>query len=249
MINLNVWVKLIRNLYICQSENQSDSLVEALNSVRGGPKILSFVNAHAAMLGLSDESFASNLLVSNYLLRDGIGVKLLLMANGVAPGLNMNGSDFIPTLIRSYGCNRRIALLGTRANTLSVIRMDLESKGYQHVTVLDGFQNDDEYLNHIQNYRPELVILAMGMPKQERVARKISEHFPSEDLLIVNGGAVLDFMSGHVARAPVLLRKIGLEWLYRFLKEPRRMFYRNVGAVFFCTMFIGTVGSSERVWQ
>jgi len=231
--NLNVWVRLIRELHICRCRTDSDTLIESLLCSQGTPRVLSFINAHAAMMSLADDEFSSDLLCSDYLLRDGVGMKFLLNAVGVNSGLNMNGSDFIPKLILSYDRRKRIALMGTNDEVLSEVFKKLSALGFESISVIDGFQPDYEYVQHVQDNLPGFVILAMGMPKQERIARKISFQFPGEDMLIVNGGAVLDFISGKVTRAPIPFRKSGLEWLYRFLREPQRMFSRNVRAIAF----------------
>ena len=67
----------------------------------------------------------------------------------------------------------------------------------------------------------------MGMPKQEYLSKKIKD-FYKEKLIIINGGAILDFMTGKIKRAPKVFSKIGLEWLYRLYLEPSRLFRRYV---------------------
>lgn len=66
----------------------------------------------------------------------------------------------------------------------------------------------------------------MGMPKQEAVAAKLAAI--GGPCLIVCGGAILDFLGGKVSRAPEWLRRLGGEWLYRLLREPKRLFMRYV---------------------
>jgi hypothetical protein len=72
-----------------------------------------------------------------------------------------------------------------------------------------------------------LIILGMGMPRQEIVALALRAalHRPC---LIVCGGAILDFLGGRVPRAPRLLQGLGLEWAWRLAREPRRLFRRYV---------------------
>jgi len=95
------------------------------------------------------------------------------------------------------------------------------------IVVADGFQPDGFYLKLAANARPDLIILGMGMPKQERVAHRL-KHGLNYDVAIVCGGAILDFLSGHVPRAPSWMRSTGLEWAYRLSLEPKRLFRRYV---------------------
>jgi len=74
--------------------------------------------------------------------------------------------------------------------------------------------------------QPELIVLGMGMPKQEAVAAELA--VTGGPCLIVCGGAILDFLGGKVSRAPEWLRRLGGEWLYRLLREPKRLFMRYV---------------------
>jgi len=69
--------------------------------------------------------------------------------------------------------------------------------------------------------------MAMGMPKQEEVSVRLREAL-AHPVLIVNGGAILDYIGGKVPRAPRLMRQVGMEWLFRLAVEPRRLFSRYV---------------------
>src|SRR5439155_10617153 len=74
--------------------------------------------------------------------------------------------------------------------------------------------------------RPDLLLVALSNPLQERW---LARHTPALDVKVAMGvGALFDFMSGSVPRAPRLLRTLRLEWLFRLLLEPRRMFRRYV---------------------
>jgi exopolysaccharide biosynthesis WecB/TagA/CpsF family protein len=65
----------------------------------------------------------------------------------------------------------------------------------------------------------------MGMPKQELLSATIARELPGP-MLIVNGGAILDFLAHRVPRAPRVMRNLGLEWLFRLLIEPTRLWRR-----------------------
>lgn len=92
---------------------------------------------------------------------------------------------------------------------------------------INGFQDDARYAEALSNNPAKMVLLAMGMPKQERVAKAIVQQDVSPRL-IVCGGAILDFIAEKVQRAPEIFRKYGMEWAYRLGQEPRRLFKRYV---------------------
>jgi len=74
--------------------------------------------------------------------------------------------------------------------------------------------------------RPDLVLVAFGSPKQERVIHKLRSRLPQAWWIGV--GISLSFIAGHVRRAPPLVQALGLEWVHRLVQEPRRLFRRYV---------------------
>lgn len=187
-----------------------------------GPFVISFVNAHAVNLACEDNAFFESLVASDLLLRDGQGMKILCQALAIDPGANMNGTDLIPRLLAHYR-RRRVALCGTREPFLGRAAERID----RAVLVLDGFLPISDYAPAVNEARPDLVVLGMGMPKQEKVASELKQLL-SHDVVIINGGAILDFMAGRFSRAPQWMRGLGLEWAYRLVKEPKRLFTRYV---------------------
>jgi hypothetical protein len=219
------FMALMDRIRIIDDEAAEQSLLDELTRP-GRPFILSFVNAHAVNLGWNQPGMLEGLMRSDLVLRDGIGVKLGLQAFHRPYGLNMNGTDFIPKIARAYR-GRRVALFGTRSPWLDNARRTLEEWGLIIVACHDGFDPPETYLRLAAETTPELIIMAMGMPKQEQVSVKLREAL-SHPVLIVNGGAILDYIGGKVPRAPVVMRKVGMEWLFRLAVEPRRLFSRYV---------------------
>lgn len=193
---------------------------------KGDTKVVSFLNAHAVNLCNGNIDFHWSLINSDFLLRDGIGVKIACKYFDYDPACNMNGTDLIPLLIKKYeSLSFKVYFLGSTpdvSNSLS--GQYLTSKKHFFI---DGFRSDEEYLGFIDNSEPALVILGMGMPKQELLSLKIKAS-KDQNLLIVNGGAIIDRLSGIQKRGPRFLYDNGLEWLYRLYSSPRRMFGRYV---------------------
>lgn len=219
------FMTLMDRLRIVEDAAAEEALLEELAHPTR-PTILSFLNAHAVNLGWKQPGMLEGLMRSDLVLRDGIGVKLGLRAFQRPYGLNMNGTDFIPRIARQY-VGRRVALFGTRSPWLDTARRILEEWGLQVVASHEGFDPHDTYVRMATETKPDLIIMAMGMPKQEEVSVKLREAL-THPVLIVNGGAILDYIGGKVPRAPKLMRQTGLEWLFRLAVEPRRLFGRYV---------------------
>jgi len=189
------------------------------------PRVLGFVNAHAVNLCAADAAAQWAFMRVDVLLRDGIGMKLMMRMLGGAPGLNMNGTDLIPELMAQP--HLRVALYGGRPGVAEAAAKNAVARGVNIVAARHGFAPEHTYLHWMEEDAPDLLILAMGMPLQEKLALKLraASHTPR---LIVCGGAILDFLAGRISRAPRWLRRIGLEWAYRLALEPRRLFMRYV---------------------
>jgi exopolysaccharide biosynthesis WecB/TagA/CpsF family protein len=194
--------------------------------------IVSFVNAHAVNLACRNEPFCDALRSADVLLRDGAGVKILMRAMRREPGRNMVGTDLIPQIVAAVG-SKSVALYGSSAQVAELAAAALRRQGVAPVTHCDGFQTAQYYVERVKTDMPRVLVLGMGMPKQELIAEAIRKQYAGP-LLILNGGAILDYMAGRFRRAPGYLRHLGLEWLFRLYLEPGRLWRRYlVGNVSF----------------
>jgi len=201
------------------------TLLDKLSRV-SRPFVVSFLNQHGFNLAWSNSDFCQMLMDADVLLRDGIGISACLKIIGQEAGENMNGTDLIPRIAARYE-DRKVMLLGTVEPWLGRAAEVLQERGCNVVARLDGFQSESAYVDAVRAARPDLVILGMGMPKQERVAAELAKAL-DYPVLIVNGGAIIDFLGGRVERAPHWVRAARMEWGFRLVQEPRRMFGRYV---------------------
>ena len=186
---------------------------------------LAFVNQHAINLAWDDVDFRQDLLAADVLLRDGIGFKAMLCLMRRPHGLNLNGTDLIPELL-SETTSERLAIYGTEQPYLDIAAERLDAQGTARVvSSIDGFHADQTYVDDALTTQPSIIVLGMGMPKQERVARQLTATLDTPSL-VISGGAILDFIAGRVTRAPMWIQRLGLEWLFRLSLEPRRLWSR-----------------------
>lgn len=209
-------------LQLFQPGDQVDLFWKKISAVQS-PTVVSFANSHAINLAYKNQAFLSCLTKSDILLRDGSGTKLMLMYLGMNPGLNMNGTDLIPQIMAKLK-DKRYAIYGTEEPWLSKSIATISATN-NVIDSLDGFHPDAAYVEHALKSKPEVIILAMGMPKQEMVSILLKQNL-QHPCLIINGGAILDFISQRFPRAPHWIRQIGFEWLFRFSLEPKRLFKR-----------------------
>lgn len=146
----------------------------------------------------------------------------------------ISGSDLVPLLCdvaaqKGYS----IFIIGGKDGIAEQAQKRLESK-LPNIKIVGtyappmGFEKDEEELNKINSMiskaKPDLLIACFGCPKQEKW---IYENINKYDAKVsICAGATVDFLAGNVKRAPRWMSEHGLEWFYRFLQEPKRMFKR-----------------------
>jgi N-acetylglucosaminyldiphosphoundecaprenol N-acetyl-beta-D-mannosaminyltransferase len=221
------WRQLVNAIVRVHAESGEQQLLEWL-SRPDEPVVLAFANAHAMNAAAVSKNFFEALLSADLVLRDGIGMAILLRLLNQPPGLNLNGTDLIPKILARYA-GRPIALFGTEDPYLARAQQRVMSRiapGSACIAA-HGFLDTPSYIRLAAARRPALIVLGMGMPRQEEVAAVLRDAlgFPC---LIVCGGAVIDFLGNKTSRAPRWMRLAGLEWLFRLALEPRRLFKRYV---------------------
>lgn len=217
--------RLLDKMTIVRTKDEQEILLGRLQKVER-PTIVSFINAHAANLAWRCPEFCATLAGSAIVLRDGIGMSVMLRLLGRDSGANMNGTDLIP-LVTSAFRGKRVALCGTREPYLAQAQQKAAALGADVVITMDGFRESSAYVAAMQDIRPDLIVLGMGMPKQEYVSLMLAEQL-THPCVIVNGGAILDFWANRFRRAPQLWQRLRMEWLFRMLQEPRRLWRRYI---------------------
>lgn len=212
-----------------QSVNTLDEEMDLLRRICSPtrPVAVAFANAHAMNWVAQSQSFFETLYTADWVLRDGSGVATLFRLLRRSAGRNLNGTDLIPKILELFN-GRRIAFFGTQEPYLQRgTAAACQYAPWSHFVRADGFLELEDYLELAKVQRSDLIVLGMGMPKQEAVAAALRANlgFPCT---IVCGGAIIDFLGGRTTRAPLWMRRAGMEWLYRLAKEPRRLSHRYV---------------------
>jgi N-acetylglucosaminyldiphosphoundecaprenol N-acetyl-beta-D-mannosaminyltransferase len=209
-----------------------DEAVDTILEWLKGPdsKQVCFVNADCANIAYKDTSYIEILKRADLCLADGVGLKLAgkLLSRNIAQ--NVNGTDMFPILCeRLSGTDMKLFLLGARAEVVQGV-VDWISRNHQEVQVA-GFHHgyfapDDErkIIETIRESGAHLLLVAFGAPRQDVW---ISQHIGELGIRVAIGvGGLFDFYSGRLPRAPLWMREIGFEWLYRMIQEPGRLWKR-----------------------
>lgn len=212
-----------------------DIVFARLAAGRGGQ----IITPNLDILQQCDEHASTAELIAAADLSVADGVPLLWLAQlagSPLPG-RVAGSDLVWSLAeRAAKEGRSIFLLGGDEGVAGAARRILESRfpglaiggiASPRVSFPPTQGELAEVGRVLAEAAPDLVYCAFGTPKQERLAAELAPSFPRTWFL--GCGASLSFIAGHRRRAPVLLQRLGLEWLFRMLEEPGRLARRYLG--------------------
>lgn len=146
----------------------------------------------------------------------------------------ISGSDLVP-LVCERAANKGYTMffIGGKEGIADQAKVRLE-KQYPQIKIVGtyapkfGFEKSEEELNKINrmisDVKPDILVVCFGCPKQEKF---IYENIDKYDAKIsICAGATIDFLAGNISRAPQWMSNNGLEWFYRFMQEPKRLFRR-----------------------
>jgi len=213
------------NMSNLSQENLVDILID--ETKKDDPCYIVTPNPEIVFIARTDKNFRDILNAAKYRIPDGIGIIIASKILGKPIKERVSGVDVFD-LLGDLG-KVRIYLLGSREEIVSHTAKKLKEKynNIEDIGFHDGYFNtaqNDEILTKIKEFNPHILFVGMGCPKQEEW---ISENYKktSANIVIAIGGS-FDVVSGFKKRAPLVVRKIGLEWFYRFLQEPSKRWKR-----------------------
>lgn len=203
-----------------------------------------FVNADCANIAYRNADYKRVLNEAEIVFADGIGMKIAgkMLKREIRD--NVNGTDMFPLLVKALsGTGKGIYLLGARPGVTDSVKEWIEThspetdvSGNHHGYFKDQEQTD--VIRPIKESGASLLLVAFGAPRQDMW---INEHLEQTGVKVAIGvGGLFDFFSGRIPRAPQWMRKMGMEWLYRLIQEPGRMWKRYIiGNVLFLWRVMG----------
>lgn len=189
------------------------------------------LNMNIFALAYRDNNFKKILNNANSRLVDGIGIKLLGLKSGLKMGERMTGTDFCTLLIKLAAMdNQKIMFLGGKYNT-AFDTASFFKKKYKNLIFLslsgakdikkENIKERQWIIDEINRFKPALLFIAYGSPYQEYWIDNNKQYL--KGIVCIGVGGAFNFYSGKVVRAPKIVSRIGLEWVWRLFFEPRRI--------------------------
>ncbi|MDD5596617.1 MAG: WecB/TagA/CpsF family glycosyltransferase [Victivallaceae bacterium] len=215
--------------------------IAALNAdiAAGRRRKVYYVNADCFNKAVKDENYLEILRKGDYILPDGVGVLIACKMLGFGLKENVNGTDMLPFLCRmAVEQDYSVFLFGAKPGVAALMRdrlleayPGLRIAGERH-GYFECESEEREMLEKIKSLRPDILLVALGAPVQEKWIEKHFDELPCR--LMIGVGGLFDFYSGRIKRAPMWVREIGMEWIFRLAMEPGKRFKRYlIGNILF----------------
>lgn len=197
-----------------------DQAIEYANNISG--QVVT-INPEMIDNAVKNPDFAEIINNAELVIPDGIGVELGLRILGYNVK-RIAGIEFSHKMIEECAkSNQSVALIGAKPEIVEKAKENLmkEFPSLYITYIHDGYFKDDEkVLEELKIRQPRLVLCALGSPKQEEFILKAKSLLPNA--LLIGVGGSFDVWSGEVKRAPKIYQKLGLEWFYRTVMDPKR---------------------------
>ena len=202
-----------------------DSVVSML--LNGAPRRIGFINADCVNQAASNQSYRDALWQMDVLLPDGSGLALAAAMKGRKFRSNLNGTDLFPLICEeARRTGKSIYFLGGKPGVAqsAALASQAEFPGLRIAGFDHGyFDEADEQgvVTRVNASKADVLLVAMGVPNQEKFIVRNSAALSVPVCMGVGG--LFDFVAGKIPRAPKPIRKIGMEWAWRMVCEPRRL--------------------------
>jgi N-acetylglucosaminyldiphosphoundecaprenol N-acetyl-beta-D-mannosaminyltransferase len=217
--------------------DQAEALDVMMRAVKDGNFLqVCTVNLDFLASARRDPEVATLLRDSELNVADGAPVVWLQRMLGHRSARRLAGSDLVPELMsRAAGQDARVFFLGGEGGAAveAAERMVRAKPGLQVAGVLEPAfapleeMDTEEILRCLDESCPDIVLVALGHPKQDKWISRNRAALPAS--VIIGVGGTFDIIAQRKRRAPRWMQQVGLEWLFRFLQEPRRLGGRYLG--------------------
>jgi N-acetylglucosaminyldiphosphoundecaprenol N-acetyl-beta-D-mannosaminyltransferase len=189
-------------------------------------------NVHTTVMSYDDQGYCAVQNGGIMAIPDGGPLSSVGRKRGFSNMKRTTGPDYMKEILKiSAEEGFRHYFYGSTERTLNKLSKILE-KRYPNVQVVGMYsppfrpltkEEDEEVIRMINESQADFVWIDLGAPKQERW---MADHKGKVKGLMVGVGAAFDYEAGNIERAPMWMQKANLEWLYRLLQEPKRLFKR-----------------------
>lgn len=218
------------NIAITNMEEMISYIIDNIEELSG--KYICVSNVHTTVMSYENPEYKKIQNTAVVRIPDGRPLSLVQKKKGFKEAERVTGPDLMQSIFENSKNNKlRHYFYGSTEQTLSLLEQKLRET-YPDIEIVGMYsppfrnltaEEDKEIIDKINKANPDIVWIGLGAPKQEKW---MYEHMDKINGLMIGVGAGFDFLAGNIKRAPKWMQKCSLEWLYRLLQDPKRLFTR-----------------------
>lgn len=218
------------NVNVTDMDDTVKIITENLDNIKGNYICVS--NVHTTVMSYENESYKNIQNAGFMVLPDGKPLSIISKKRGFKEAKRVTGPDLMEMIFKiSHEKGYRHYFYGSTQETLDTLEGRLKSK-YPNMIITGMYsppfrkltdKEDEEIVKNINKTNSDFVWVGLGAPKQEIW---MHNHKTKINGLMIGVGAGFDYHAGNILRAPLWMQKYSLEWLYRLLQDPKRLFKR-----------------------
>lgn len=218
------------NVAVTNMKETIQYIEDNLETLRG--KYICITNVHTTVMSYENEEYKNIQNNSALILPDGNPLSSISRKRGYKEAQRVTGPDLMGEIFKiSEEKGYKHYFYGSTEDTLKLLKIKLKEK-YPKLNVVGMYSppfkpevslESDEKLKEINNLKPDFIWVGLGAPKQEKW---MNIHKDKLNGIMIGVGAGFDYFADKIKRAPKWMQKNSLEWFYRFLQEPKRLFKR-----------------------
>lgn len=225
----------IKKVFKKTVSNCGDEIIKHIKKKAKETKFLSTLNTNSLLVLEKDKKFKEAIIASNWVIPDGYGVVFACKLLGLNIKERISGSDIFNDLNNKLNKQKKYkyVFFGSTKKTLKLISKKMKLN-YPNIKVVGCLSpsfkptfsktETDKILKYINNKRADVLWIGLTQPKQEKW---IYENYSRLNVKFAGTvGAVFDFYSGQIKRAPTIIQNLSLEWIHRIYQDPRRLWAR-----------------------
>jgi N-acetylglucosaminyldiphosphoundecaprenol N-acetyl-beta-D-mannosaminyltransferase len=232
MEKLEYYEILKTNINVTNMKETLNYIRNNLDKLRGN--YICVANVHTTVMSYENEAYRAIQNNAAMALPDGGPLSKYCRLKGIAHAERVTGPDLMGEVFKiSVENGYSHFFYGSKEKTLNSMKERLERE-YNGIQIVGMYsppyraltaKEDEEAINMINSSKPDFIWVGLGAPKQEIW---MSGHAGLVNGVMIGVGAGFDYFAGNIKRAPVIMQKLCLEWLYRLLQDPRRLWKRYV---------------------
>lgn len=213
------------------------------------PTFIVTANPEIVMQARNNSKFHEVISSADIITPDGIGIVYASKILGHSLKERVAGYDMLHALLEyreNAGTPTRVFLLGSTEEVvnaagekLAAMYGSLQILGTHHGFFEEDSDEERSAVELISKEKPDLLLVGLGNPKQEEFIHRFKHQLGAT--VMIGVGGCFDILSGRICRAPAIFRKLGLEWFYRLMCEPRRIKRQMILPVFAVQVLIERV--------